>query len=65
MGPNSGQLYVGRVMLNGFFLGTEKSAVYFPDGTVDGHLPANAGDMGSIPSLGRFHMPQSSQACEL
>ena len=22
-------------------------------------LPANAGDMGSIPGLGMFHMPQS------
>ena len=28
----------------------------FPAGTVDKNLPANAGDMGSIPGLGRFHM---------
>ena len=27
----------------------------------DGSLPANAGDIGLIPSLGRFHMP----ACAL
>ena len=28
----------------------------FPAGTVDKNLPANAGDMGSIPGLGRSHM---------
>ena len=31
----------------------------FPGSGVDGNLPANAGDMGSIPSLGRFHLPQA------
>ena len=25
------------------------------------NLPANAGDMGSIPGVGRFHMPWSNQ----
>ena len=25
------------------------------------NLPANAGDMGSIPDLGRFHMPWPEQ----
>ena len=29
-------------------------------GTVDENLPANAGEMGSIPSLRRFHMPRSN-----
>ena len=29
-------------------------------GTVDRNLPANAGDTGLIPGLGRFHMPQSN-----
>ena len=28
----------------------------FPGGSVDENLPANAGDTGSIPGLGRFHM---------
>ena len=28
-------------------------------GTVDRSLPANAGDIGSIPGPGRFHMPRS------
>ena len=32
----------------------------FPSGPVDKNLPANAGDMGSIPGPGRFHMPQSN-----
>ena len=30
----------------------------FPDGTVVKSLPANAGDMGSSPGLGRSHMPR-------
>ena len=32
----------------------------FPGGAVVKNLPANAGDMGSSPGLGRFHMPRSS-----
>ena len=31
----------------------------FPGGAVDKNLPTNAGDMGSIPGLGRFNIPQS------
>ena len=33
-----------------------------PGGPVVKNPPANAGDMGSIPGSGRFHMPQSNQA---
>ena len=29
----------------------------FPGGAVDKNSPANAWDTGSIPGLGRFHMP--------
>ena len=29
----------------------------FPGGAVDKNLPASAGHTGSIPGLGRFHMP--------
>ena len=29
-----------------------------------GTLPANAGNTGSIPGLGRFHVPRSSEAHE-
>ena len=32
----------------------------FPGGTVVKNPPANAGDAGSIPGLGRSHMPQSN-----
>ena len=32
----------------------------FPGGTVVKNTPANAGDMGSSPGLGRFHMPRSN-----
>ena len=36
----------------------------FPGGAVVENLPANAGEMGSSPGLGRSHMPRSSWACE-
>ena len=32
----------------------------FPGGAVVKNLPANAGDTGSSPGLGRSHMPQSN-----
>ena len=35
----------------------------FPGDIVDKNPPANAGDMGSIPGPGRFHMPQVNWAC--
>ena len=34
----------------------------FPGGTVVKNLPANAGDTGSSPGPGRFHMPRSNKA---
>ena len=36
-----------------------KNRLGFPGGAVVENLPANAGDMGSSPGLGRSHMPQS------
>ena len=33
----------------------------FPDGSVVKNPPANAGDMGSIPDLGRSHMPRATR----
>ena len=36
----------------------------FPGGAVVGNLPANAGDAGSSPGLGRSHMPRTSWARE-
>ena len=41
---------------------TNKHRPDFPGGTVDKNLPVNAGDMGSIPGLGRFRMPKSNEA---
>jgi len=34
----------------------------FPGGPVVNNPPASAGDMGSVPSLGRSHVPWSNQA---
>ena len=34
----------------------------FPGGIADRNPPANAGDVGSVPGLWRFHMPQSNWA---
>ena len=34
----------------------------FPCGLVVKNLPCSAGDTGSIPGLGRFHVPQGNQA---
>ena len=36
----------------------------FPGSTVDKNLPANAGDMGSIPGLRKFHTPLATKAHE-
>ena len=36
----------------------------FPGGTEVENLPANAGDTGSSPGLGRSHMPRSNWARE-
>ena len=41
-----------------------KRCMGFPGGAVVENLPANAGDTGSSPGLGRSHMPQSNWARE-
>ncbi|KAJ8786157.1 hypothetical protein J1605_006513 [Eschrichtius robustus] len=40
------------------------SSAGFPGGTVVENPPANAGDTGSSPGLGRSHMPRSNWARE-
>ena len=35
----------------------------FPGGAVGANSPASAGDMGSIPDLGRFHVLWSDWVC--
>ena len=52
--------------------GTNSTLIYslkcdilgFPGGAVIENLPANVGDTGSSPGLGRSHMPRSNWACE-
>ena len=38
----------------------KKKSSGFPGGAVVENLPANAGDTGSSPGLGRSHMPRSN-----
>ena len=38
----------------------KKCQLGFPGGAVVENLPANAGDTGSSPGLGRSHMPRSN-----
>ena len=38
----------------------KKEVSGFPGGAVVENLPANAGDAGSSPGLGRSHMPRSN-----
>ena len=48
--------------LNGYLLVLDalKSNAGFPGGAVVENLPANEGDTGSSPGLGRSHMPRSN-----
>ena len=43
-----------------FHLVSEETGAGFPGGSVEKNPPANAGDMGSTPDLGRSHMLQSN-----
>ena len=42
------------------WVGKKKMGRGFPGGAVVENLPANAGDTGSSPGLGRSHMPRSN-----
>ena len=59
-GPQEGK---GRDFPGGPVVKTSPSGG-FPGGAVVENLPANAGDTGSSPGLGRSHMPRSNWACE-
>ena len=43
-----------------FHLVSEDTGAGFPGGSVEKNPPANAGDTGSTPDLGRSHMLQSN-----
>ena len=47
------ELYLNKAVLKKMILG-------FPGGAGVGNLPANAGDTGSRPGLGRSHVPRSN-----
>ena len=49
--------YLLLLLQNNFF---KTHCSGFPGGAVVENLPANAGDMGSSPGLGRSHMPRSN-----
>ena len=49
-----------EAMLEFRLLGFKSQERGFPGGAVVKNPPANAGDMGSVPGLGRSHMPQSN-----
>ena len=56
-----GQLVKGSSVPNeGAIGGVLKNREGFPGGAVVKNLPANAGDTGSSPGLGRSHVPRSN-----
>ena len=42
------------------YIKKKKQIQGFPVGSVDKNVPVNAGDTGSVPGPGRFHMPWSN-----
>jgi len=44
------------ILATGLLLYGQKEVLDFPCGLVDKNPPANGGDMGSVPGLGRFYM---------
>ena len=48
------------VFNEGSRMGLQEIAWGFPGGAVVENLPANAGDTGSSPGLGRSHMPRTN-----
>ena len=51
-------IYIPSTYVSDWLFKTAQSG--FPGGAVVENLPANAGDTGSSPGLGRSHMPQSN-----
>ena len=50
-----------KTKIVGVFMFFKKLNEGFPGGAVVENLPANAGDTGSSPGLGRSHMPRSNE----
>ena len=53
-----------RYKIDYYYSAIKKDMQGFPGGAVVENLPANAGDTGSSPGLGRSHMPWSNWARE-
>ena len=58
--PNAHPMHFQRVNINHQKTFVNITILGFPGGAVVENLPANAGDTGSSPGLGRSHMPQSN-----
>ena len=57
----SSMLYENKfIFLHVKLLDKKSRDLGFPGGAVVENLPANAGDTGSSPGLGRSHMPRSN-----
>ena len=54
------KIFIFVIFYNSTFFKLKSLLRGFPGGAVVENLPANAGDMGSSPGLGRSHMPQSN-----
>ena len=52
-------VYGSGPLLLRFLISQKRERKGFPGGSVVKSLPANAGDTGSSPGLGRSHMPRS------
>ena len=60
MQDRSKQLCITENLSAGHGAGNKNKRQGFPGGAVVENLPANAGDTGSSPGLGRSHMPRSN-----
>ena len=55
-------MHLVTILVKSTMLSERKTYWNFPGGPLVKNLPANAGDTGSIPGLGRSHMPRSHKA---
>ena len=65
--PNMGSVHIGVIVVSrrrdafsARHTAIKKISQGFPGGAVVENLPANAGDTGSSPGLGRSHTPRSN-----
>ena len=63
-GKSKSYIFTGKGLLEMWILNSDQKnyVLGFPGGAVVENLPANGGDTGSSPGLGRSHMPRSNWA---